>query len=146
MSKDDPLYDEFIAVKMYFEHIYDNELQQIYHLALIDRINAKIPNEKLILINGCNKAPFIKKKFNNNMNMVEITQHELKNLDISLNVDFFLRYMDTKNHLNHMTTANNLRVAKYVKELIEGKIPFFNLDEYDTIATEDFHLYYTQIS
>jgi hypothetical protein len=142
MSKDDPLYDEFIAVKMYFEHIYDHELQQIYHLALIDRIKAKIPDEKLILINGCNIPPFIKKKFNNNMNMIEITQYELKNLNINLNVDFFLKYIDSKNHPNHMTPLNNLRVARYVKELIEGNIPFFNLDEYDTIDAQDLQLYY----
>jgi hypothetical protein len=143
-KNNDPYYDEFIAAKGWFEHIYDNEIEIITHKGLIEEIKKIIPEDKLILINGCADPIIFKDHFKYDICLKKITENEiLKVLPKGLD---YLIYRESRIMVNHMTPSNNLRVAIYIKNILDGMNPTFDLSNFDKISPYDFHLYYTQIS
>jgi hypothetical protein len=143
-KNDEPYYEEFVAVKGWFEYIYDNEIEIITHKGLIEEIKKIIPEDKLILINGCANPIHFKDHFKYDIFLNNITNYEiLKVLPDGLDRSI---YRESKIISNHMTPSNNLKVAIYIKNILEGMNPTFDLNNFDKISPNDFHLYYDQIS
>ena len=149
-KNDEPYYDEFIAVKDWFEYIYDHEIEIITHKGLIEEIKKIIPEDKLILINGCANPIHFKDHFKYDICLKEITENELSLLTLLKDKwgspSWHLLYKESRIMTNHMIPSNNLKVAIYIKNILEGMNPTFDLNNFDKISPNDFHLYYDQIS
>ena len=133
------------AVKLWYEFIRDEELEIIYHKSLIEEIKNLVHKEKLILLNGCCKTNLFGHLFDYDINLVDITYKEVSTLDKKIVDTLFDRYIETTSHPNHMIASNNKRVALYIKDIIEGRKPVFNIDDYDVIKSNEFNLYYQPI-
>jgi len=138
----DPKYLEFLAVKLWYEHIYDNEMEIIKHKGILDNIIKNIPNEKLILINGCCDKEIFNEYSKYDLCLNDIMNKELTNVWSN---DFFSLYEPTDNIGNHLIPSNNSKVALYIKDIIEGKDVSFRLEDFEMIDYKDLHLYYEHI-
>jgi hypothetical protein len=135
----DPKYLEFLAVKLWYEHIYDTEMEIIKHRGILDKIILNIPPEKLILINGCCDKEGFSEYFKYDLCLNDIMNRELTNIWCD---GFFSLYSPTNNINNHMMYSNNFKVANCIKDILEGKSLSFKLEDFDMINHNDLHLYY----
>jgi hypothetical protein len=143
-NENNPYYNEFLAVKTYMEYIKDSDIEIVLHRGLIEEIKKIVPEDKLILINGCADHNTFKNHFRYDICLKDITRYEvLKVLPNGLDLSI---YRESRIMTNHMTPSNNLRVAIYIKNILEGMNPTFDLNNFDQIYPHDFHLYYDQIS
>jgi len=121
------------AAKLYYEYIYDEELDLIAHYEYVDQIRNRIAKDKLLLIKTTEES--YHSNFDNNIIMNKIGGFELKNFFHLLIGDNRNQFVENYiNHANHMTDANNTLFAMHIKNLLEGsKEPF----DYDKVITMD---------
>jgi len=131
-----------LAVKTYYEYMFNPELDLLYFEATLKKIIELVPQDKLILINGCCWVPSISQDyFHYPVILHAITCQELKEVNVSLQ-QLRTEFDETDDHINHLTLENKVILSKVVHDLCTIGSSNVTLDDFKKINPKELSLYY----
>jgi hypothetical protein len=137
-----PKYAVALAVKSYYEYIYNPELDLLYFEATLKKIIELVPQDKLILINGCCHVISISQDyFNYPVILHDIMIRELEEINVTLQ-QLQTEFDETNDHINHLTLENKVILSKVVHDLCTIGSSNVTLDDFKKINPAELSLYY----
>jgi hypothetical protein len=130
-----------LAVKSYYEHIYNPTLSLIYFEAVLKKIIELVPLDKLILINGCCSNSQLQHYFHYPVMLQDVVKQESANLNIKFQ-ELQLNFAETDLHINHLTLENKAILSKVVYDLCTTGSSDVTLDDFKKMNPDDFSLNY----
>ena len=131
-DKNDPYFEIYEAADLYYKHIYDEELSEIYFSSILDEIIDIITyRTKLIIINTIDSHVKLNHYTDYTLPIVmnDITMHEYSGFSQD-NTQFKKDHVTSEYYTNNMCDENRKIFAHYIKNMIlTGKIDI-NLDNF----------------
>jgi hypothetical protein len=135
-------YTAALAVKSYYEYIFNPKLDLLYFEATLKKIIELVPQDKLVLINGCCKINSISQDyFHYPVILHDIVLRELEELNVSFH-QLLTEFYETNDHINHLTLENKVILSKVVHDLCTIGSSNVTLNDFKKMNPEEFSLYY----
>jgi len=155
---DDRVLDKIEAVRLYYEHLYEREFHTFMLDACLKELQSICGNRRLILFPAFpvyTESAFATSLLNSyGFCLIDICNRE--NIEYnkqfgndSWRGDFSECYTEGNSRIgkvNHMSTRNQIILARYFAETIQYGKSALGLDDFEILPKEDFDLYYKSTS
>ena len=142
LNRNDPLYEQLIAVVYYYEYLYSPIVSECTHEAILEELTAMIPKEKLILLPSFKQPDSCEKYFTTNFIGIQASSREVGMSDDDY-PEWYHKHIELESHSSHLIPANQRKLADHIMNIIMyPDKQIFNYDQIEQIKDEDIKLYY----
>lgn len=132
-----------LAVKYYYEYLYNEDLELVYFESLLKKIKEIVPKQKLVLVNGCCMYEPFNHYYSHPIRLTDISSKELRHL-YNPWTSLFSDHQETKMHANHMIQDNKIILAKLIQDLCEYGTSQISIDDFVQMDSKDFSKYWSK--